>query len=172
MCGETKKIGIAKQDNGVLLEGNPVPQPGAVSDANARLVAWFASGDTGISSKALAVHMSVGAVRDGWGWGYPHDPADLGRCLRLLELFPEWKARVGEMATRSPGWAGLTARWDEIAKSMADEVGIDWSKGQKAPATYHLMQIAIANGYRADPNYECTFREDGTLRSSCRKAAA
>ena len=73
------------------------------------------------------------------------------------------------MAKFSPGWAGLVARWDKIAGSMADEVGIDWSKGESAPITYALMQQAIADGYRKDPRYECSFREDGTLRSYMRR---
>ncbi len=171
MCGETKKIGIAKQDNGKLLENRPPPMPGAIADTNARLVAWLSSGDTGVSSHAIAAHMS-GDDKPRLGWGYPSDPDDLGRCLRLLELFPEWKSRVGEMATRGPGWAGLAARWDEIAKSMADEVGIAWEKGKFAPKTYHLMQVAIGEGYRADTNYECQFRDDGTLRSWERKSTA
>lgn len=169
MCGCAKGIGIAKQDNGILRENCPAPVPGAISDINARLAAWLASDDTGISSKAIAMLMTGGNVGR-WGWGHPGDPDDLGRCLRLLELFPEWKPGISDMASRGPGWAGLTARWDEIAQSMTDEVGIAWEKGKSAPATYHLMQIAIADGYRADPNYECQFREDGTLRGWNRKA--
>jgi hypothetical protein len=76
-------------------------------------------------------------------WNHPHDPADLGRCLRLLEAVPEWKPRIVEMSRHSIGWAVLSARWDEIAASMADEVGIDWSKGTKAPKTYALMRSSL-----------------------------
>lgn len=173
MCGETKKIGIAKQDEGKLLENCPPPRPGEIDDACKRVAAWFASGDTGVSSKAIATHMAgLGNADDRWGWRHPSDPDDLGRCLRLLELFPEWKPRIGEMATLGPGWSGLVARWDEIAQSMADEVGIDWSKGKSAPLTYDLMKTAIGEGYRADPDYECKFNERGHLRSAQRKSAA
>lgn len=105
-----------------------------------RLAAWFLSGDTGVSSKAIAAHMSgAGTTGDFWWWG-PADPADLGRCLRLLELFPEWKPRMGEMASRHPDWAQLVPHWQEIAECMAEEVGIDWSKGSSAPKTFDLMQ--------------------------------
>lgn len=165
MCGEAKRISFASG-------GHNPPAPGAVADVAARLASWFSSNDTGISSKAIAAHMTGGDVGEGWGGGWPHDPADLGRCLRLLELFPEWKPRIGEMAEHGPGWAGLVARWDEIVQSMADEVGIDWSKGKSAPLTYDLMQASEAEGYRADPNYECTFNERGHLRSAQRKSAA
>lgn len=96
---------------------------------------WLAGRDTGLSSKAIASHMTCG-----WcdGTYPPADPADLGRCLRLLERFPEWKARMPEMA-KYKDWKNLIARWDEVAQSMADEVGIDWSKGRSAPKTYDLM---------------------------------
>jgi UTP:GlnB (protein PII) uridylyltransferase len=96
---------------------------------------WMAGYDTGMSSKAIAMHMSAG-----WCNGnYPYDPADLGRCLRLLELFPEWKPRIAEMAQYGKVWAAYISRWDEIVQSMVDEVGIDWSKGQRAEKTYGLM---------------------------------
>lgn len=120
--------------------GHAPPQPDV--EYTARLASWFSSDDTGISSQAIAAHMSGGTV-DRWGWGHPHDPADLGRCLRLLELFPEWKPRIGEMAKHGPEWAALVARWDEIANAMADEVGIAWEKGKSAPKTYALMRTAI-----------------------------
>jgi hypothetical protein len=172
MCGETKHIGVARQDQGKLLEGCPPPQPGEIADVGARLAAWSASGDTGVSSKAIAAQMT-GAENSGWlCWEHPHDPDDLGRCLRLLALFPEWRVRIGEMAARGPGWAGLAARWDEIAAAMAEEVGIAWEKGTAAAKTYTLMRDAIAAGYRADPNYECTFDGRGHLRSASKKNAA
>jgi hypothetical protein len=107
----------------------------------AKVISWMAGDDTGMSSKAIASHMT-GAKSDG---SYPYDPADLGRCLRLLEQFPEWKPRIVEMAVYGRVWAAYAARWEEMAKSMADEVGIDWSKSQKAPLTYLLMK-QIASG--------------------------
>jgi hypothetical protein len=104
-----------------------------------RALLWLAGGDSGASSKAICHHM-LGMKSDG---SFPWDPSDLGRCLRLLELFPEWKPRIREMARYSPQWAALVARWDELAEMMADEVGIDWSKGRRAPRTYDAMKDAI-----------------------------
>lgn len=105
-----------------------------------RAHAWIVSRDTGASSKTLWARM-MGARRD--DPSHPWDPDDLGRCLRLLELIPEWKPRIREMAGVSLGWAALVLRWDEIAQSMADEVGIDWSKGLSAPKTYALMKDTL-----------------------------
>lgn len=109
-------------------------------DAEARrAVAWLASGDTGMSSVAICKHMVLGHCRG----HYPHDPADLGRCLRLLAIFPEWSPRIGEMAKYSKRWAGLARRWAELSELMADEVGHDWAKGRSAPKTYAAMQNAM-----------------------------
>lgn len=104
-----------------------------------RLAVWFAAGDTGISSETMALWLSARVGNDRWGRSTPSDPADLGRCLRLLEAIPEWKPRMVEMVECSPQWAHMMTYWDEIAASMADEVGIDWSKAQSAPLTYDLM---------------------------------
>lgn len=106
-----------------------------------RALMWLASGDSGMSSKAICYHM-LGMKSDG---SFPLDPSDLGRGLRLLKLFPEWKPRMGEMARYSAQWAALVERWDELAEMMADEVGIGWSKGngKRAPRTYAAMKDAI-----------------------------
>ena len=107
-----------------------------------RLAAWMVGDDTGSSSMAIACHMA--GIENQAFWTAPYDPSDLGRCLRLLELFPEWKLRMREMAQHSARWDALTAVWDELAESMEAEVGIDWSKGRHAPKTYELMKRAMA----------------------------
>ncbi|GAB2620251.1 hypothetical protein [Novilysobacter erysipheiresistens] len=104
-----------------------------------RALVWLSGRDSGSSSKAILHHM-LGMESEG---DHPWDPADLGRCLRLLELFPEWKPRITEMARYSRQWASLALRWDELADMMWGEVGIDWSKGKSAPRTYSAMKAAI-----------------------------
>lgn len=113
-----------------------------------RAAKWASSGDTGASSKALCRHM-LGELSDG---SYPHDPADLGRCLRLLAVIPEWTGRMDEMRAVSPYWKALAERWGELWFVMTDEVGIDWSKGRSAPKTYALMRSILDPITDADPN--------------------
>lgn len=132
-----------------------------------RIIKWLLSGDTGSSSKAICAHMSGAGSSD--MCSYPSDPSDLGRCLRLLELVPEWNARIGEMAQYSPGWAGLITEWLALTELMKNEVGIHWEKGKSAPETYKAMKLAQASGYRNDHRYECVFRSDGTLSSAMLK---
>lgn len=105
-----------------------------------RLVEWFASGDTGASSKAIAFWLSAGIRNEVWGAPTPADPSDLGRCLRLLDRIPEWKLRMPEMAGAGGLWPTFVKRWDEMAASMAEEVGVAWEKGESAPKTYDLMK--------------------------------
>ena len=129
---------------------------------------WMRSHDSGASSEAIAMHMIAG-----WSDGsFPRDPADLGRCLRLLELFPEWKPRIGEMSKYGAVWQAYADQWEDMESSMRDEVGIDWSKGRSAEKTYGLMKRIEADGWRSDPEYDCTFNDEGHLRSAFRKSAA
>jgi len=97
---------------------------------------WIVGDDTGMSSEAIWAYMS--GVEKKY-YSHPGDPADLGRCLRLLKLIPEWKPRIFEMSKLSKEWAVLTAHWDELEHMMDQEVGIDWSKGQSTPKTFHRM---------------------------------
>lgn len=100
-------------------------------DIEGRALFWALSGDTGISSEALAAHMS----------GYPNarmmppsDADDRGRCIRLLELIPEWLPRLNEMkqydtTDKKPngiviGGSGITAydnSWSKQIPLIAQE---------------------------------------------------
>jgi hypothetical protein len=112
-----------------------------------RVNTWIVSGDVGQSSKTIwATMLGIDLGED--GTNHPHDPADLGRCLRLLELMPEWKPRVPELAALEPCWRALVEHWDNLASSMEDEVGIAWEKGKSAPATYALMRTVIDDARR------------------------
>jgi len=105
-----------------------------------KVLTWLGSRDTGRSSKALAFEL-LGVAYDDASFA-PVDPADLGRCLRLIRLAPAVRACVDRLARKYKGWAKAAAVWDEIADSMEDEVGIDWENGQSAPRTYRLMKEA------------------------------
>ena len=101
---------------------------------------WIVSCDTGSSSITIwSVMMGAANARP----SHPYDPADFGRCLRLLELIPEWKTRMHLMREMGPKWCALVDHWDELKTSMENEVGIDWSKGQKAPITYEAMEKVL-----------------------------
>lgn len=58
-----------------------------------RALFWALHGSTGMSSKSIAQHMATG-LSSGIP---PSDADDRSRCIRLLELVPEWLPRLDEM---------------------------------------------------------------------------
>lgn len=118
-----------------------------MSTPHERAAQWLASNDTGMSSEALCGHM-LGKADKRWATAYPSDPDDLGRCLRLLALIPEWKPRVPEMAVHGRYWAALVPRWDELEALMAAETEGKGTDGK----TYALMKSILNPIEDADPN--------------------
>lgn len=109
-----------------------------MSTIERRAMEWLVGTDTGISSVAICRHM-LGIARPR-KHSHPRDGGDLGRCLRLLELIPEWKSRINEMAEHGPYWAALAARWDELEVSLSEEAGSQFERFAKSPKTYNLMR--------------------------------
>ncbi len=100
---------------------------------------WLLGNDTGSSSKSIVAYMLGIKSRN---FDAPYDPAGIGRCFRLLEIFPEWENRMPEMAYTTKDWALIIQHWESIHKMMDNEVGIDWSKGKNARRTFDLrMEI-------------------------------
>lgn len=54
--------------------------------------------------------------------GVPRDPADFGRCYRLLAKLPKWRALLPEVAKRYPEWSRLVDRWGELTKLYEEEL--------------------------------------------------
>lgn len=94
-----------------------------------RALRWASSSTTGASSKAILKVMTGNHPKD--GYCYPHDPQDFERCRALLELIPEWKARLSEMKAVGAEWAALVDHWAELESLHA--------KGSY-PATYRRMK--------------------------------
>jgi len=70
----------------VICHGKPLDQ---------RVLFWALSGDTGTSSETLCAYFTGNPQRR--FSGAPSDGADRGRCIRLLELVPEWIPRLDEL---------------------------------------------------------------------------
>ena len=90
-----------------------------VDSIEMRAAKW-ATGDTGISSKAILATM-VGKPPQS-RFCYPHDGGDLGRCIALLDAVPEYRERLPEMKAIGPEWAALVDHWPELeAMQRADD---------------------------------------------------
>lgn len=118
-----------------------------------RIAEWLASDDTGSSSRAIMLWLSSKTADKSRGPDTPSDIGDLGRCLRLLERIPEWKARMPEMAEAGGLWPTFARRWDEIVASYLSETGgkvLPPIDGTRCPKTYDLMKRVHDEAYAAD----------------------
>ena len=101
---------------------------------------WLLSGDTGISSECICGVMTKSKVRDS---SPPSDPSDFGRCYRLLQHFPGWRPRMGEVAAKFPEWTALVREWDALTALYELE---SKNKDGRAPKLYDRMQVLIDEG--------------------------
>lgn len=99
---------------------------------NSKVQQWILDGrDTGTSSKAIVAFMEGHPVDNG---SYPRDPDDLGRCIRLLEIAPEYRTLLKSMRVVSPEWARLVEHWDELEALYRKELPFGTS-----PQCFDLM---------------------------------
>ena len=106
---------------------------------------WMMAGDIGVSSKTI-LHVMERTPPPGHV-DVPYDPGDFGRCHRLLEAFPSYRARLGEVAAMYPAWVGLVREWDALTEMycVARNTG-----AERADGLYERMQSLIDEGRRAD----------------------
>jgi hypothetical protein len=103
-----------------------------------RALTWAIGRDTGASSMAIMAVMTGNKPES--RYDYPSDGGDLGRCLRLLDLIPEWKPRMSEMRAISPQWSALVDHWHELAELHASN----------SPRLYEKMRSILRSIEKAD----------------------
>lgn len=118
---------ITQAANDIMAE---MGRPGATP--NSGLDEWYNSNDTGLSSRFMAYILSGNNRRA--EYAHPHDPADFGRCLRLLEAAPELRERLHMMAECTAVWERYVQHWEE----MEDLYNKELPTG-RAPELYALM---------------------------------
>ena len=104
-----------------------------------KILHWFATGDTGVSSQHMAF-VAAGISSKGKHTWPPYDADDLNRCIQLVKAVPEIKDAFPRIAETSESWAITIQHWDELVELFHSEVGEDWSKGQVAPLTNERMR--------------------------------
>lgn len=77
---------------------------------------WLDSDDTGKSSLYMAWCLSGGQFgywqhRRQPEADYPRDPADLGRCIRLIEAVPAFSGKITEMSKHGYEWQAVARNW-------------------------------------------------------------
>lgn len=102
-------------------------------------LAWLKGTDTGTSSRTIFSVLSEYGQLAYIGWSSlgdpPLDPDDFGRCHRLLDRFPAWRARLGEVAAKYPAWAPLVENWPELERLYLEEL-----PAKTAPKLYARMR--------------------------------
>jgi hypothetical protein len=104
------------------------------NDAQHRLCVWLTGNDTGLSSRFMA-RTIMGGAQERDEPDHPWDPADFGRCHRLLEAVPELRKYLSLLRDKSAVWDRLIEHWDEMTALYLVEA----PKGT-APMLYELMQ--------------------------------
>ncbi len=86
----------------------PAPSPALLR----RVIAWVLTANIDLSQGAIIGHMLGIEAAD----HHPAGPLELGMCFELVNAFPEWRPRIGELAELSPEWAALVRQWQEVEK--------------------------------------------------------
>lgn len=112
-----------------------------MTDEQKKILVWLGNGDTGSSSKALAL-TALGAMPK--NPSYPSDGQDLGRCRRLIEFAPE-AAKGLPILARDGGevWKRLVEKWDVlVAAGKRDEARYARNE-KKQYECYDMMKSII-----------------------------
>jgi len=90
---------------------------------------WAHGRDTGTSS--LTIYSAITGKSSLHGrYDIPHDPDDFGRCYRLLQLFPAWRAQLYKAIELCPEWRPFVDAWDELT-ALFESAG--WHDQSKKP---------------------------------------
>jgi len=102
----------------------------------AALGQWFVGSDTGMSSQTMAAIFLGATAGNGVRFCYPRDPADFGRCWRLVEAVPAIRDAFPVMRQVYPALTPFIDHWDELSALYLAAIE---SKTGKAPALYQRM---------------------------------
>ena len=103
------------------------------------IMEWLATGDTGISSKAIVYAAKGLDIDTFWNWG-PLDPDDLRRCMVVMRDYPCTKRGLTKLAATKQDWAALAAKWEVLKESLISEIGDLDCRNRRAPKTYAMMR--------------------------------
>jgi len=108
-----------------------------MSDLAMKVLQWQATGRVGVSSATMA-SIALGMDQNFYHsyFNPPWDPADLTRCMKLVEFIPEIRDHFPAIAEKCPEFAPILDNWDELIEMVKRE----WAAGDRAPETYARMK--------------------------------
>ncbi|SDY99321.1 hypothetical protein SAMN04488069_12916 [Hymenobacter psychrophilus] len=84
-----------------------------------KYVDWITGSDTGTSSITIILALN-GRPAPRYGFDIPYDMGDLGRCIRMLEKFPELEARLPELPAILPMWTPYVDCWRDLKRKYTE----------------------------------------------------
>lgn len=103
-----------------------------------RLLEYLTSRDCGMSAIAILLH-TMNAYNKIEHKDYPLDADDFGRCLRVVELFPEARTNLDVMKQVSPQWLEVMNHWDELERLQKDDPSLC---SRRIHELYHAIPCA------------------------------
>ncbi|EOL9076331.1 hypothetical protein ACM92Y_002954 [Cronobacter malonaticus] len=109
-----------------------------MSDLAMKVLNWQAKGRVGISSATMA-SIALGLEKNFYHGRFdaPSDPADLHRCMLLVEDIPEIKDSFPAIAKKVKNFAAILLEWDRLTGLLKEELK---RPDGRAPETYALMK--------------------------------
>lgn len=113
-----------------------------MSDLAMKVLEWQAEGRVGVSSATMA-SIALGMDKPFYGsyFNPPWDPADLTRCMKLVEFIPEIRDHFPAIGKRCKQFAPILEHWDELIEMVQQE----WAAGDRAPKTYARMKQLLGD---------------------------
>ncbi len=97
----------------------PMPDGGASEYEKAQF--WLRNGDRGISSETIFSELYL-PVRAKNNYCHPLDPDDFRRCYLLIQMVPEWRAKLSKMKEVSEAWSRLVDNWDKLTEMLEEQL--------------------------------------------------
>ena len=109
-----------------------------MSDLAMKVMEWQATGNVGVSSATMA-SIALGMKKNFYGsyFSPPSDPADLNRCMNLVQRIPEIKESFPLIAAKCPRFAPVIENWEELTSLLRKELK---RTDKRAPETYARMK--------------------------------
>lgn len=109
-----------------------------MSDLAMKVLEWQSKGGAGVSSATMA-SIALGMKKNFYHshFGAPSDPADLMRCMNLVDEIPEIRNHFKTIGTRVSAFKPILDNWDELIGILKAEIS---RPDRRAPKTYVRMK--------------------------------
>jgi hypothetical protein len=112
---------------------NPTAVNGNIDTIREEVLNWFATGNTGMSSKAIALNIAGIETEH---HPTPSDPSDFRRCIDMVKACPSIQ-NLTPLVENAPHYAPFTREWNNMIDLYETEFKEDTGR---APLLYKFMK--------------------------------